>query len=110
RTESAVRITHLPSGTVTQCQNDRSQHKNKEQAMKQLIAKLHHIETEKQKTEKQKSNNNKLTISWSSQIRSYILDDARIKDLRTGIECRDIQSILDGKLDLFVKQSLKLGI
>lgn len=110
RTESAVRITHIPSGTVTQCQNNRSQHKNKEQAMKQLIAKLYHIEIEKQKIEKQKNNNKKLNIGWGSQIRSYILDDARIKDLRTGVESRDIQSILNGKIDIFVKKSLTLGV
>jgi len=111
KTESAVRITHLPSGTVTKCQNDRSQHKNKEKAIKQLIAKLHHIEVEKQKIEKKKKiNNEKLNISWGSQIRSYVLDDTRIKDLRTGLEIRDVQSILNGKLDQFIETSLKLGV
>ncbi|HXK00441.1 MAG TPA: peptide chain release factor 2 [Buchnera sp. (in: enterobacteria)] len=109
RTESAVRITHLPTGIVTQCQNDRSQHKNKEQAMKQMRAKLYQLEIQKKKTEKKELNNTKLDIGWGQQIRSYILDNSRIKDMRTGIETRDVQSVLNGKLDQFIITNLKLG-
>ncbi|KEY91023.1 peptide chain release factor 2 [Candidatus Photodesmus blepharus] len=109
-TESAVRITHLPTNTVVQCQNDRSQHKNKEQAMKQLRAKLFELETQKKNAEKQASENAKSNITWGSQIRSYVLDNSRVKDLRTGIEERDTQSVLDGNLDKFIEESLKLGL
>lgn len=109
-TESAVRITHVPTNIVVQCQNDRSQHKNKDQAMKQLKAKLYEYELQKQNAEKQISEDSKSDIGWGSQIRSYVLDDARIKDLRTGIESRNTQSVLDGGLDKFIEASLKSGL
>ncbi len=96
RTESAVRITHIPTGIVTQCQNDRSQHKNKDQAMKQMKAKLYELEMQKKNAEKQAMEDNKSDIGWGSQIRSYVLDDSRIKDLRTGVETRNTQAVLDG--------------
>ncbi|BAP58781.1 peptide chain release factor 2 [Candidatus Tachikawaea gelatinosa] len=110
RTESAVRITHLPTGVVTQCQNDRSQHKNKEQAIKQMQAKLYNLELQKKKKTQKEIENNKAEIRWGNQIRSYILDDSRIKDLRTGLESRNIQSVLDGDIDLFIKKSLQVGL
>jgi peptide chain release factor 2 len=109
-TESAVRITHVPTNIVVQCQNDRSQHKNKDQAMKQLKAKLYEHELQKQNAEKQISEDSKSDIGWGSQIRSYVLDDARIKDLRTGIESRNTQAVLDGGLDKFIEASLKSGL
>ncbi|WP_143233034.1 peptide chain release factor 2 [Aeromonas sp. RU39B] len=110
RTESAVRITHLPTNIVVQCQNDRSQHKNKDQCMKQLKAKLYEYELQKQNAEKQALEDSKSDIGWGSQIRSYVLDDARIKDLRTGVETRNTQSVLDGDLDKFIEASLKSGL
>ncbi|MCW2475229.1 MULTISPECIES: peptide chain release factor 2 [Symbiopectobacterium] len=110
RTESAVRITHLPTNIVTQCQNDRSQHKNKDQAMKQLKAKLYEFEMQKKNAEKQVLEDNKSDIGWGSQIRSYVLDDSRIKDLRTGVETRNTQAVLDGDLDRFIEASLKAGL
>lgn len=110
RTESAVRITHIPTGTVTQCQNDRSQHKNKDQAMKQMKAKLYELEMQKKNAEKQALEDNKSDIGWGSQIRSYVLDDSRIKDLRTGVETRNTQAVLDGDLDRFIEASLKAGL
>lgn len=109
-TESAVRITHVPTNTVVQCQNDRSQHKNKDQAMKQLRAKLFELEIQKQNVEKQANEDAKSDIGWGSQIRSYVLDDSRIKDLRTGIENRNTQAVLDGDLDKFIEASLKSGL
>ncbi|GAA5194162.1 peptide chain release factor 2 [Ferrimonas gelatinilytica] len=109
-TESAVRITHLPTNTVVQCQNERSQHKNKDQAMKQLKAKLFELELQKQNAEKQVAEDNKSDIGWGSQIRSYVLDDSRIKDLRTGVETRNTQAVLDGDLDRFIEASLKSGL
>lgn len=109
-TESAVRITHLPTNTVVQCQNDRSQHKNKDQAMKQLRAKLFELEIQKQNAEKQANEDAKSDIGWGSQIRSYVLDDSRIKDLRTGVENRNTQAVLDGDLDKFIQASLKSGL
>ncbi|MGF1745955.1 peptide chain release factor 2 [Vibrio minamisatsumaniensis] len=109
-TESAVRITHVLTNTVVQCQNDRSQHKNKDQAMKQLRAKLFELEIQKQNAEKQASEETKSDIGWGSQIRSYVLDDSRIKDLRTGIENRNTQAVLDGDLDKFIEASLKSGL
>ncbi len=109
-TESAVRITHVPTNIVVQCQNDRSQHKNKDQAMKQLKAKLYEHELQKQNSEKQANEDNKSDIGWGSQIRSYVLDDSRIKDLRTGIENRNTQAVLDGDLDKFIEASLKSGL
>ena len=109
-TESAVRITHVPTNTVVQCQNDRSQHKNKDQAMKQLKAKLFELEMQKQNAEKQANEDSKSDIGWGSQIRSYVLDDSRIKDLRTGVENRNTQAVLDGDLDRFIEASLKSGL
>jgi len=109
-TESAVRITHVPTNIVVQCQNDRSQHKNKDQAMKQLKAKLYEHELQLQNAEKQISEDGKSDIGWGSQIRSYVLDDARIKDLRTGVESRNTQAVLDGGLDKFIEASLKSGL
>ncbi|WP_420935373.1 peptide chain release factor 2 [Alteromonas sp. A081] len=110
RTDSAVRITHEPTGIVVQCQNDRSQHKNKDQAMKQLKAKLYEFELQKQNAEKQAMEDSKSDIGWGSQIRSYVLDDSRIKDLRTGVETRNTQVVLDGDLDKFIVASLKSGL
>ncbi|MBB6117273.1 peptide chain release factor 2 [Rahnella inusitata] len=110
KTESAVRITHLPTNIVTQCQNDRSQHKNKDQAMKQMKAKLYEYEMQKKNADKQQLEDNKSDIGWGSQIRSYVLDDARIKDLRTGVETRNTQAVLDGDLDKFIEASLKAGL
>jgi len=110
KTESAVRITHIPTNIVTQCQNDRSQHKNKDQAMQQLKAKLYEFEMQKKNADKQLQEDNKSDIGWGSQIRSYVLDDARIKDLRTGVETRNTQAFLDGNLDKFIEASLKAGL
>lgn len=110
KTESAVRITHLPSNTVVQCQNQRSQHKNKHEAMKQLQARLYEIETRKKRTEQQALENSKADIGWGSQIRSYVLDQSRIKDLRTQLERSDTHAVLDGDLDHFIMAGLKQGI
>jgi peptide chain release factor 2 len=110
RTDSAVRITHEPTNIVVQCQNDRSQHKNKAQAMKQLKAKLYEHEMQKQNEEKQIMEDGKSDIGWGSQIRSYVLDDSRIKDLRTGVESHNTQAVLDGDLDKFIQASLKSGL
>ena len=110
KTESAVRITHIPTGIVTQCQNNRSQHSNKDQAMKQLKAKLYELEMLKKNAEKKQMEENKSDIGWGSQIRSYVLDDSRIKDLRTGVETRNTQAVLDGDLDQFIEESLKAGL
>ncbi|MDF7666670.1 peptide chain release factor 2 [Orbaceae bacterium ESL0727] len=110
RTESAVRITHIPTGIVTQCQNNRSQHSNKDQAMKQLKAKLYDLEMQKKNAEKKQMEENKSDIGWGSQIRSYVLDDSRIKDLRTGVETRNTGAVLDGDLDQFIVESLKAGL
>ncbi|ADV33662.1 peptide chain release factor 2 [Candidatus Blochmanniella vafra str. BVAF] len=107
RTESAVRVTHIPTNVVTQCQSDRSQHKNKNQAIKQLKAKLYNLELQKKQYEKKIRENKKLDITWGSQIRSYILDDSRIKDLRTGLEKRNVKAVLNGDLDDFVTMSIK---
>jgi peptide chain release factor 2 len=109
-TDSAVRITHLPTGTVVQCQNDRSQHKNKDHALKQLRAKLYELEMQKRTEEHQKLEDTKSDIGWGSQIRSYVLDQSRIKDLRTGVEVGNTQGVLDGDLDQFVEASLKQGL
>ncbi|WGE34308.1 peptide chain release factor 2 [Actinobacillus equuli subsp. haemolyticus] len=110
KTESAVRITHIPSGIVVQCQNGRSQHQNKDQCMKQLKAKLYEMEMMKKNAEKQAMEESKSDIGWGSQIRSYVLDDSRIKDLRTGVENRNTQAVLDGDLDKFIEASLKAGL
>jgi len=110
RTESAVRITHLPTGTVTQCQNDRSQHKNKATALKQLKAKLYELEMQSRRDTAQATEDTKADIGWGSQIRSYVLDQSRIKDLRTGVETGNPQAVLDGDLDKFIEASLKSGL
>jgi len=110
RTESAVRITHNPTGTVVQCQNDRSQHKNKATAMKQLKAKLYELELQKRKVESDALEDTKSDIGWGSQIRSYVLDQSRIKDLRTNVETGNTQAVLDGNLDQFLEASLKQGL
>jgi peptide chain release factor 2 len=110
RTESAVRITHNPTGIVVQCQNDRSQHKNKDQAMRQLKAKLYELEMQKRQASQQAVEDSKSDIGWGSQIRSYVLDQSRIKDLRTNVEIANTQSVLDGNLDPFIEASLKSGL
>ena len=110
RTESAVRITHNPTGVVVQCQNDRSQHKNKATAMKQLRAKLYELEMQNRRAEAQAVEDTKADIGWGSQIRSYVLDQSRIKDLRTGVEVGNTQAVLDGALDPFIEASLKQGL
>jgi len=110
RTESAVRITHLPTNIVVQCQNDRSQHKNKATAMKQLKARLYEHEAQKRRSEAQLVEDAKSDIGWGSQIRSYVLDQSRIKDLRTGVEVGNTQAVLDGDLDKFIEASLKAGV
>ncbi|AOV16926.1 peptide chain release factor 2 [Acidihalobacter aeolianus] len=110
RTESAVRITHIPTGVVTQCQNDRSQHKNRATAMKQLKAKLYELEVQKRSAEQQAKEDAKSDIGWGSQIRSYVLDQSRIKDLRTNVEIGNTQSVLDGGLDPFIEAALKSGL
>ncbi len=110
RTESAVRITHLPTNLVVQCQNDRSQHKNKAQAMKQLKAKLYEFEMQKRRAEASIVEESKADVGWGSQIRSYVLDQSRIKDLRTGVETGNTQAVLDGGLDSFIEASLKQGL
>jgi peptide chain release factor 2 len=110
RTESAVRITHNPTGIVVQCQSDRSQHKNKDTAMKQLKAKLYEMEMLKRNASQQALEDSKSDIGWGSQIRSYVLDQSRIKDLRTGVEIGNTQAVLDGDLDQFIEASLKSGL
>jgi peptide chain release factor 2 len=110
RTESAVRITHEPSGIVVQCQSQRSQHANRDTCMKQLRAKLYELELQKRNTEKQKLEDSKSDIGWGSQIRSYVLDQSRIKDLRTNVETSNPQPVLDGDLDMFIEASLKSGL
>ncbi len=110
KTDSAIRITHLPTGVVVQCQNDRSQHKNRASAMKQLKAKLYELELQKQKDQQQSLEDEKTDIGWGSQIRSYVLDQSRIKDLRTGVESSNTQAVLDGNLDKFIEASLKSGL
>jgi len=110
RTDSAIRITHIPTNTVVQCQSDRSQHKNRAFAMKQLRAKLYELERSKRFEEQQVLEDSKADIGWGSQIRSYVLDQSRIKDLRTGVETSDTGSVLDGHLDFFIEASLKAGL
>ncbi len=110
RTESAVRITHLPTNTVVQCQNERSQHKNKATAMKQLQSKLYELEMRTRMEEQDRVEKEKSDIGWGSQIRSYVLDQSRIKDLRTGVETGNTQAVLDGDLDTFIEASLKSGL
>jgi len=110
RTDSAVRLTHLPTGVVAACQNDRSQHKNRATAMKQLKSKLYELELQKRRSEAQAVEDTKADVGWGSQIRSYVLDQSRIKDLRTGIETSNTQAVLDGDLDAFIEASLKSGL
>ena len=110
KTDSAVRLTHLPTNTVVQCQTERSQHQNRDNAMKLLRAKLYELEVLKRNEEKQAMEDNKADIGWGSQIRSYVLDDSRIKDLRTGVESSNTQSVLDGDIDPFIEASLKKGL
>ncbi len=110
KTDSAVRLTHIPTGTVVQCQNDRSQHKNRDQAMKQMRAKLYELELQKRMAEQKALEESKVDIGWGNQIRSYVLDQSRIKDLRTGVETGNTQAVLDGDLDRFMEASLKAGV
>lgn len=110
KTDSAVRITHLPTNTVVQCQNDRSQHKNRDEAMKMLKAKLYELELRKKEAEKQKLEDSKTDIGWGHQIRSYVFDQSRIKDLRTNVEIGNIRGVMDGDLDPFIEASLKQGV
>ncbi|WP_440995584.1 peptide chain release factor 2 [Arhodomonas sp. SL1] len=110
RTESAVRITHLPTGIVVQCQNSRSQHANRATAMDQLRAKLYELELQKQREKAEQVEDSKSDIGWGSQIRNYVLDQSRIKDLRTGVEVGNTQAVLDGDLDPFIEASLKAGV
>lgn len=110
KTDSAVRLTHLPTGAVVQCQNDRSQHKNRSQAIKLLRAKLYEMAMQKKNSTKQILEDSKSDIGWGSQIRSYVLDQSRIKDLRTGVETGNTQAVLNGDLNMFIEASLKSGL
>lgn len=110
RTESAVRITHLSTNIVVQCQNERSQHKNKATAMKQLKAKLYELELQERRAKASEVEDSKADVGWGSQIRSYVLDQSRIKDLRTSVETGNTQAVLDGALDQFIESSLKQGL
>jgi peptide chain release factor 2 len=110
KTDSAIRMTHLPTNTVVQCQSERSQHQNRDKAWKQLRAKLYELEMLKRKAAQQTIEDNKADIGWGSQIRSYVLDQSRIKDLRTGVERSDPNEVLDGDLDDFIQASLKAGL
>ena len=110
KTDSAVRMTHIPTGMVVQCQSDRSQHKNRDQAMKQLRAKLYELELQKRMSEQKAMEDSKADIGWGNQIRSYVLDQSRIKDVRTGVETGNTQAVLDGDLDRFIEASLKAGV
>jgi peptide chain release factor 2 len=110
KTDSAIRITHVPTNTVVQCQSDRSQHKNRAQAMKMLKAKLYELEMLEKRKSQQAQEESKSDIGWGSQIRSYVLDQSRIKDLRTGVEVTSTQAVLDGDLDKFIEASLKSGL
>ena len=110
KTDSAVRLTHMPTGIVVQCQNDRSQHRNKAQAMDMMKARLYELEIQKQRDEQQELEDSKSDIGWGSQIRSYVLDSSRIKDLRTGVETGNTQAVLDGDLNQFIEASLKSGL
>lgn len=110
KTDSAVRITHNPSGIVVQCQNDRSQHRNRAEAMDMLRSKLYELEMRKRMSEQQKMEDAKTDVGWGHQIRSYVLDQSRIKDLRTGVEISNTQKVLDGDLDPFIEASLKEGL
>lgn len=109
KTDSAVRITHIPTGVVVQCQNERSQHANRDKAFKMLRARMYEQEMQKRNAEKQAMEDSKADIGWGSQIRSYVLDDSRVKDLRTGVQTSNTQAVLDGDLDQFIVESLKAG-
>lgn len=110
KTDSAIRITHVPTGVVVSCQSERSQHSNRDKAMKMLRAKMYEQEMLKRNAEKQALEDSKADIGWGSQIRSYVLDDSRIKDLRTGVQTSNCQAVLDGDLDDFIEASLKAGL
>jgi peptide chain release factor 2 len=110
KTDSAIRMTHLPSGIVVQCQNDRSQHRNRAEALAMLKSKLYELEMRKRQAERDKLEDAKTDIGWGHQIRSYVLDQSRIKDLRTGVEKGATQTVLDGDLDDFIEASLKQGV
>ena len=110
KTDSAVRLTHMPSGIVVQCQSDRSQHRNRAEAMAMLKSRLYELELRKRQAEQQKLEDSKTDIGWGHQIRSYVLDQSRIKDLRTNVEIGNTQGVLDGDLDAFIEASLKLGV
>ena len=110
KTDSAIRITHLPTNTVVQCQNDRSQHRNREEAMHMLKSKLYEQELRRRREEQQNLENSKTEIGWGHQIRSYIFDQSKIKDLRTGYETGNIKAVMDGELDQFIEESLKKGV
>ena len=110
KTDSAVRITHLPSGIVVQCQNDRSQHKNRAEAMSMLKSKMYEAELRRRQVEQDKLEAGKSDVGWGHQIRSYVLDQSRIKDLRTNVEATNTQKVLDGDLDIFIEASLKQGV
>jgi peptide chain release factor 2 len=110
KTDSAIRITHNPTGIVVQCQNDRSQHKNRAEAMKMLKARLYELELRKRQAEADKLEATKTDVGWGHQIRSYVLDNSRIKDLRTNVEISNTQKVLDGDLDAFIEASLKQGV
>jgi peptide chain release factor 2 len=110
KTESAIRITHIPTGIVVKCQNDRSQHRNRAEAMAMLKSRLYEMELRKQLAEKQRVEDAKTDIGWGHQIRSYVLDQSRIKDLRTNVEVGNTQAVLDGDLDAFITASLKQGV
>lgn len=110
RTDSAVRITHLPTGVVVQCQNDRSQHRNRAEAMNMLRARLYDAQLREKRQQQQELEDSKADIGWGSQIRSYVLDQSRIKDLRTGVETGNTQAVLDGGLGIFIEASLKAGL
>jgi peptide chain release factor 2 len=110
KTDSAVRITHLPTNIVVQCQNDRSQHKNRAEAMSMLKSKLYEAELRKRQAEQDKLEAGKSDVGWGHQIRSYVLDNSRIKDLRTNVETSATQKVLDGDLDIFIEASLKQGV
>ena len=110
KTDSAVRITHLPTNTVVQCQSDRSQHRNRDEAMKMLRAKLYELELRKKDQERQNLENSKTDITWGHQIRSYVFDQSRIKDLRTGVEVGSIVRVMDGDLGVFIEAALKQGV
>lgn len=110
KTDSAVRLTHEPTNTVVQCQSERSQHQNRDKAWKMLRARLYELEMQKRTADKQALEDGKADIGWGSQIRSYVLDDSRIKDLRTGVQTSNCQAVLDGDLDQFIEASLKAGL